>query len=86
VARFQAEVWVNDEAVAVDPEGETEWDATVACTGLSATSRTELLTGMEAGEALVRDEEDYLKDDRLAPAWVREWTGPFSIWVRRAVA
>jgi hypothetical protein len=81
VARFVAQVWVNDQSLDVDPQGETEWEASVAFAGLAPGYRAGLLAGMEAhGEAL--DEADQLHGDAAAPAWVREWGGPFSIYVR----
>lgn len=82
-ARFVPQAWVNDYAVDVDPEGDTEWDCTEAVReylnphgGLRKTFR--LMTG---GEYL--DNDDILHSDPAAPEWVREWRGPFSIYVSK---
>jgi hypothetical protein len=82
IARFEARAWANQ---SVAPEGAVEWDATVAFSGLPGFYRAEVLEGLEA-EDQVEDVEGYLKDDRLAPAWVREWSGPFALWLRHPVA
>lgn len=82
-ARFSAQVWVRDQAMEVDPLGDTEWDASTAFAELNAEYREQLIAEMdEHGEAL--DGDDALKHDPNAPAWVQEWPGPFSLYVWEA--
>lgn len=76
LARFSPQAWINDYAVEVDPQGETEWDATVAFGALSLSYRERVLA-----DGL--DIDDALKGDPAAPEWVRHWQGPFSIYVEQ---
>ncbi len=81
VATFVPQAWVNDYAIDVDPEGPTEWDATVAFQQLPWQYRERLEAAMNArGSAL--DADDRLQTDPRAPEWVRAWSGPFSLYVR----
>lgn len=61
--RFHPQAWVNAYAIAVDPEGETEWDVGKVPVDLKSNS----------------DESDSLRDHPNTPAWVRAWRGPFFI-------
>ena len=71
-AKFQAEAWINDHAVSVDPEGETEWDCT------SFVEKHWTLEHIEAAlESFAITDE--LKHDPDAPEWVKKWSGPFTI-------
>ncbi len=82
VAHFQPEAWINDYAVAIDPEGPQEWDATDWFAALPADYRAVLDEDLELdGEAL--DGDDLFGDDPAAPAWVGEHRGPSTITVRR---
>jgi hypothetical protein len=88
MARFEAQVWVNDEAISVDPRGPTEWDASVAFGALPEAYRAGLLVRMAEDEAGTGrgeglDNDDVLQSDPQAPEWVRKWAGPFNIWVRQ---
>jgi hypothetical protein len=87
LARFVPQAWVRDQAIDVDPEGDTEWDVTEAFLALPDDYREVLLQFMENdrfsdGEAL--DRHDALKEDPNAPEWIREFRGPFSLYVRCA--
>lgn len=77
-ARFQAQAWLNDYAIDVDPEGPTTWDV------------TEEIVAMGRDKALALKDNQYETDDlrfsRNAPEWVREWTGPFYICVEESIA
>lgn len=80
-ARFSAQVWINDNAMEVDAQGPTTWDCTKA-----VSERADYFKHLAAGEpggwqGEVLDNDDVLKSDPEAPEWVREWSGPFSIWV-----
>lgn len=79
-ARFVPQAWVNDYAIDVDPEGDTRWDVTDAFNELEAHYQARLLAEIaEHGEAL--DNDDALAGDPAAPEWIRNWSGPFSLWV-----
>jgi len=76
-ARFHPQAWVNDWAMAVDPQGETEWDVTHEVVAM----------GREAATAM-RDDDyatDYLRESANAPAWVRDWSGPFYVEVSESI-
>lgn len=78
-AIFEPQSWIDDNAVEVDPEGETSWDCTA-----SVASNPEYFKGIDKfieynGSFL--DNDDLLHSDPEAPEWVREWTGPFTITV-----
>jgi hypothetical protein len=68
-ARFQPQAWVNDYAIDVDLEGPEEWE-------ISAEYAADLPTSDDH-----HDDLDWLKGDPAAPAWVRNHSGPFEIWV-----
>lgn len=83
VARFVPQAWINDYAVDVDAEGDTTWDVTDEFARLPRSYRDGLLAEIdEHGSAL--DTDDALAEDPAAPAWVRAWSGPFSLWVSYA--
>lgn len=67
IARFHAQAWINDDAIAVDPLGQTHWDVTEAL----ASHRLPL-------DADVRDG---LRELDNAPDWARHWMGPFEVHV-----
>jgi hypothetical protein len=76
IATFHPQVWVNNYAVDVDPEGECDFDVTEHFVSL----------GEKAARA-VRDYDD--SSDALAalpqaPEWVRNWTGPFFVTVEES--
>ena len=87
IARFQPEAWLNDCAIAVDPDGPTEWDCTAFVTpdvrayldGCVKRRDDDLTSG-------VLDDDDVFIDDPAAPEWVRRWRGPFTIQVFQARA
>ena len=82
LATFTPEAWVKDQAIEVDAEGETSWDCSPYLTGRFGQMLPEVEEAL-SGRGEWRDESDVLKHDPSAPAWVREWSGPFSIVVTR---
>ena len=86
-AHFTPEAWVRDQAIEVDPPpGEPqEWD----CTEFARLHRNYLADTAQARGVDVRagqevlDNDDVFAADPAAPAWVREWRGPFTIRIRR---
>lgn len=77
IARFHPQAWVNDYAIDADPEGETTWDITDAIVAM----------GREASLALRDDDyaSDYLRESTEAPAWIKEWSGPFYIEAEESI-
>jgi len=85
-AHFTPEAWVRDQAIEVDPPpGEPqEWD----CTEFALLHRNYLAdtaqargVDLRAGQEVL-DTDDVFAADPAAPAWVRDWRGPFTITIR----
>jgi hypothetical protein len=75
-ARFYPQAWQGDVSIDVDPEGETEWTPSDLPDSLRAAAD-------EANGEEVVDYRDQLRGDLAAPTWIHEWSGPFTICVRR---
>ncbi len=77
IATFVPQVWVNDYAMEVDPEGEDTWDV------------TDEILAMPREKALALQDCDYesdaLRELPSAPEWVRDWGGPFSVVVEDSI-
>lgn len=84
-AHFTPEIWIGGNAIEVDPDGRQDWDCT-----------HEVEANPEYWERITRDrhesfddgwgvldQDDVLKDTTVAPPWVRNWNGPFTIRVFR---
>jgi len=67
--RFHPQAWVNDYAMSVDPEGETEFEVP-----------NELVSDDMEDDDYPSDEL-HLHDN--APQWVKNWSGPFWIEILR---
>lgn len=65
--RFHPQAWINDYAVAVDPEGETVFEV------------GDLPADMKDDSY----ESDELHTHENAPQWVKDWHGPFYIEILR---
>lgn len=78
MARFVPQAWINGYAVAVDPEGPTEFDVTPKIERL----------GRDLALKLRDDsyETDELRELETAPLWVRNWPGPFVVEVEQSIA
>lgn len=78
MAEFVPQVWMGDIAMSVDPLGDTAFDCTDAVLAL----------GIEAAKALRDDqtETDHLRHEPTAPAWIRDWSGPFRVEVEESIA
>jgi predicted Fe-S protein YdhL (DUF1289 family) len=77
-ARFNPQVWINDNAIDADELGEADYDVTVEV----------LLMGAAAARAM-RDnslESDDLQFAAMAPDWIRNWGGPFYVEVADSTA
>ena len=83
-AHFTPETWVNNQAVETTPAGPQEWD----CTEHARGNRDYLVRLETQSEPLDQpggavDNDNVFKDDPAAPAWVRDWSGPFTIRISR---
>ena len=74
IAHFHPQAWINDYAVDCDGQSPSTWDVTDYLHPLPAPMRTAL---MQANSF----ESDGLRELDDAPAWTRNWTGPFYISV-----
>jgi hypothetical protein len=88
MAHFTPEAWIRDYAVAIDFDGENEWDCTSFVNAQLADEDGRERSYMEQLVATVRDDGsaiddwDRLRGDPEAPDVVREHQGPFTIEVR----
>lgn len=71
-ATFRPQAWIHDYAVPVDPEGPVSWDCTAYVSALPEHVRASVLVGSNY-------DSDDVRTDPAAPAWVREWSGPFEV-------
>lgn len=74
IATFTPQVWVQDNAMGVDPEGEDTYEVTV---DLVAYALQEGADTVE--EYLDGSDKDDLQTADNAPQWVWDWSGPFYI-------
>jgi hypothetical protein len=82
IAHFVPQAWIDDNAVEVDASGEQEW--------LVSAEAWEWIVTPEMIESIKLDytpgvlAPDELRGDPAAPEWVRAWSGPYDVFVRRA--
>lgn len=74
IARFVPQAWQRDYAVECDAEGPRFFDVTAEVLGMDETERDDL---GEGGNKLA----DRFRDLPQAPQWIREWRGPFEVYV-----
>jgi len=74
IAHFHPQAWINDYAVDCDGQSPSTWDVTDYLVPLPAPLRSAL---MKANSF----ESDGLRELDAAPAWTRNWGGPFFISV-----
>lgn len=79
-AHFQPEAWLNHQAIQVDPEGPISWDVTSFLLGGIDVCLMDIWEEIRLSGRWI-DIDDDLKHDPNAPAWIREWSGPFTISV-----
>jgi len=72
VATFEPQAWVNDHCISVDAIGDCAFDVTAELRRIDKASRHAVLQGIDF---------DDLKEAASAPAWIREWDGPFYLSV-----
>jgi hypothetical protein len=78
LAEFTPQAWLHDVAMAVDPARDTVFDVTSYIVAM----------GEEQARALTDDDlaTDNLRHLPTAPAWIRNWSGPFYIEVQESIA
>lgn len=81
IAEFEPQVWQNNYAVPVDPQGPIGWDCTAAVRKYIQDDGTLGKPFRKNGDEYL-DVDDVLKNDPAAPAWIQDWSGPFTITVR----
>ena len=70
--QFDAQAWVNDHAVLIDPEGPTVWE-------VSPAGKAEILGYRDRDDALAY--ERWFDFDPNCPDWIKRHSGPFRIYV-----
>lgn len=65
-ARFSPEIWVRDQAIGVEPYGETVWDVTEEILAMPPHWRQQALQGSSFAA-------DELVLSKNAPDWVKKW-------------
>jgi hypothetical protein len=73
MAEFTPQVWVGDQTMVVDPQGDTTWDITAEIVAIGRQKALEL-----------QDDQHNTDDLRYtyhAPKWVQDWSGPFYVEV-----
>ncbi|WP_262030630.1 hypothetical protein [Microvirga sp. Mcv34] len=78
MAEFTPQVWVGDQTMVVDPQGDTTWDITPE------------IVAMGRQKALDLQDDQHNTDDLrytlTAPKWIQGWEGPFYIEVSERIA
>lgn len=74
ICDFLPQTWIRDVAFAVDPNGDTAWDATFDALRWGRTMAKQILDS---------DADTYASDGTTQPDWVRDWTrtNPFEVMV-----
>jgi hypothetical protein len=78
MAEFIPQAWLNDHAIAVDPQGDTMFDVTDHILKIGRASAL----CFEDGTL----DTDNLRQLPSSPQWVKDWTGPFTVNVQEAIA
>jgi hypothetical protein len=77
MAEFTPQVWVGDQTMVVDPQGDTTWEITAE------------IVAMGRQKALEMQDDQHNTDDLRytlnAPKWVQDWEGPFYIEVSEQI-
>ena len=76
-ATFFPQKWQNDYAEAVDPKGDTTWDCTEFFFGQPFAVQNDMLEDSLSGHGSY--DLDAMREDPMAPEWIREWDGPFEV-------
>lgn len=76
ILTFIPQVWMNNYAITVDPQGETQWQPSPEWT-----ARMFEMHGDAALESMTYESDEW-RQDEAAPEWVRDWSGPFEVHVK----
>jgi hypothetical protein len=83
-AQFTPEQWQGDQAVETASEGARDWDCTrFALENQDYLDRLEAHSESLDGPFGAVDNDDLFQGDPAAPAWIRDWRGPFTIRIIR---
>jgi hypothetical protein len=77
LAEFTPQVWVGDQTMVVDPQGDTAWDITSEIVAMGRQKALELQDDQH--------NTDDLRYTANAPKWVQDWEGPFYIGVSEQI-
>lgn len=80
-AEFVPQAWVNDNAIIVDPKGETTWDVTDEILRIEKEKGALYVASLQDDQY----ETDEFRYSANAPQWVKDWCGPFYIRVEQAI-
>lgn len=78
IAHFQPQAWVNNYTMDVDASGETEWDITAEVIAMDPKRAQEIEDDS--------NESDAFTGSKAAPAFVRDWSGPYHVSVADQIA
>lgn len=78
IAHFQPQAWVKDYAIDVDASGETEWDITAEIVAMDPKQAQDIEDDS--------NESDAFTGSKSAPAFVRDWSGPYHVSVADQIA
>ena len=78
VAKFHPQAWVNDQAIEVDPEGNTEFDVTADVLMMSMHQVLYMKDNQHSSDVLRTISKN-------VPLWIMEWNGPFWIEVEDSI-
>lgn len=84
-AFFEPQVWLKDNALAVDPQGPQSWDCTRMMQSLEdwrGDGSEDWHLRLAMGDEILDSDDDFKRDED-APEWVQQWPGPFSIWIKQ---
>ncbi len=80
ICNFTPQAWINDNAMTVDADGETMWLMPLAeALDLKNGFRTHNPFYKTAADLEEADELDDLRNSNHAPAWMKDWSGPFEV-------
>lgn len=80
-ATFTAQAWINDHAVACDPQGEKEYDVTIDLIAFALEQGSKTIE-----EYLENTDKDEFKIANNAPRWVQDYCGPFDIEIECTIS
>lgn len=77
IAAFIPQSWIDDYAVAIDPQGPATFDVTAEIVAMGRDAALKLRDDT--------DPTDALRHAATCPQWIKDWNGPFIIEVEQAI-